>query len=88
MPVPFSYFHLLNILISLTVFATGLGQHDSWSLQSLGTPTSSLANGAGIGSLILVEQNDAPAYCLAFFPSLGRESRGPALECDKFGGKV
>mmetsp|Transcript_9128 Transcript_9128/g.21674 ORF Transcript_9128/g.21674 Transcript_9128/m.21674 type:complete len:557 (-) Transcript_9128:162-1832(-) len=25
MPVPFSYFHLLNILISLTVFATGIG---------------------------------------------------------------
>ena len=24
MPVPFSYFHLLNILISLTVFATGI----------------------------------------------------------------
>lgn len=23
MPVPFSYFHLLNILISLTVLATG-----------------------------------------------------------------
>lgn len=35
MPVPFSYFHLLNILISLTVLATGIGslilveQHDS-----------------------------------------------------------
>ncbi|CAJ1363704.1 unnamed protein product [Effrenium voratum] len=44
MPVPFSYFHLLNILISFTVLATG------------------------IGSLILVEQYDAPSYCLAFFP--------------------
>lgn len=44
MPVPFSYFHLLNILISVTVLATGFG------------------------SLILVEQQDSPTFCLAFFP--------------------